>query len=158
MRDAAGELGRFTAALRSVDVGEGPPSYRGGPVGADDADVRAAIRDLGAAGTLDAAAATAAREYVLRLPQWDAAPVRLHGDLLPGSLLTSSRRLTSVIDFGEATWARGRGRGWALRFGLTAEHHYGEVCGNGTNPVLAAVGRRAVAEVPAEWASGDASG
>ncbi|MEV7000767.1 aminoglycoside phosphotransferase family protein [Streptomyces sp. NPDC093982] len=189
LRDAAEKLGRFAAALRSVDAGDGPPSYRGGPVGADDAGVRAAIRDLGAAGTLDATAATAAWEDVLRLPQWDADPVWLHGDLLPGNLLTSSGRLTSVIDFGclgvgdpaadamaawtvfdagsrevfraaadvdEATWARGRG--WALRFGLTAEHYYGEVCGNGTNPVLAAVGRRAVSEVLAEWASGDASG
>ncbi|MFC8090976.1 aminoglycoside phosphotransferase family protein [Streptomyces sp. NPDC057301] len=188
-RDAAEELGRFVAALRSVDAGDGPPSYRGGPVGADDAGVRAAIRDLGAAGALDAKAATAAWEDVLRLPQWDADPVWLHGDLLPGNLLTSSGRLTSVIDFGclgvgdpaadtmaawtvfdagsrevfraaadvdAATWARGRG--WALRFGLTAEHYYGEVCGNGTNPVLAAVGRRAVSEVLAEWASGDASG
>ncbi|MEJ8669232.1 phosphotransferase [Streptomyces sp. MS1.AVA.1] len=168
-----------------MDAAGGPPSYRGGPVGADDADVRAAIRDLGAAGALDATAATAAWEDVLRLPQWDADPVWLHGDLLPGNLLTSSGRLTSVIDFGcfgvgdpaadtmaawtvfdagsrevfraaadvdEATWARGRG--WALRFGLTAEHYYGEVCGNGTNPVLAAVGRRAVSEVLAEWASG----
>ncbi|KMS70963.1 hypothetical protein ACM01_29555 [Streptomyces viridochromogenes] len=44
--------------------------------------------------------ATAAWEDALRLPQWDDAPVWLHGDLLPGSLLTSSGHLTAVIDFG----------------------------------------------------------
>ncbi|MGE7388221.1 hypothetical protein ACQKM2_22395 [Streptomyces sp. NPDC004126] len=43
----------------------------------------------------------------------------------------------------DATWARGRG--WALRFGLTAEHEY-----RVANPVLAAVGHRAAAEAPAD--------
>ncbi|KUL68706.1 phosphotransferase [Streptomyces sp. NRRL WC-3605] len=175
---AARELGRFVAALRSVDAAGGPPSYRGGPVSEGDADVRAAIRGLGAADALDARAATGVWEDVLRVPGWDGTPVWLHGDLLPGNLLTSSGRLTAVIDFGcfgtgdpaadlmpawtvldagtrqvfrsaagadDATWERGRG--WALRFGLTAEHYYGDVCGNGTNPVLAAVARRTVAEV-----------
>lgn len=52
----------------------------------------------------------------------------------------------------DATWARGRG--WALCFGVMAEHHYGDRCGNGTNPVLAAVGRRAVGEVLAEYSAG----
>ncbi|MGW4082296.1 aminoglycoside phosphotransferase family protein [Streptomyces sp. NPDC004822] len=178
---AARELGRFVAALRSVDAAGGPPSYRGGPVRAGDADVRNAIRDLGAAGTLDARAATEVWEAVLRVPDRDGAPVWLHGDLLPGNLLTSAGRLTAVIDFGcfgtgdpaadlmpawtlldaparevfraaagadDATWERGRG--WALRFGLTAEHHYGDTCGNGTNPVLATVARRTVAEVLAD--------
>ncbi|RSN79092.1 phosphotransferase [Streptomyces sp. WAC 05379] len=187
--DAAERLGRFVAALRKVDAAGGPPSWRGGPVGGNDAHVRTAIRDLGAAGTLDAPAATAVWEDALRLPQWDHAPVWLHGDLLPGNLLTSAGRLTAVIDFGglgvgdpaadtiaawavfdaearevfraaadvdEATWARGRG--WALCFGLVAEHHYGDTCGNGTNPVLASVGRRAVAEVLAQAHPGHVSG
>lgn len=179
--EAAERLGRFVAALRAVDAVGGPPSWRGDPVVKNDAPVRAAIRDLGAAGVLDAEAATAVWEETLRLPQWDAAPVWLHGDLLPGNLLTSAGRLTAVIDFGglgvgdpaadtiaawtvfdagtrevfraaadvdDATWARGRG--WALYFGLAAEHYYGARCGNGKNPVLAAVGRRAVEEVLAE--------
>ncbi|MDF3147735.1 MULTISPECIES: aminoglycoside phosphotransferase family protein [unclassified Streptomyces] len=185
LRDAAGELGRFVAALRTVDAVDGPLSFRGDPASKHDTYVRAAIHDLDAAGTLDAATATAAWEDTLHLPPWDAAPVWLHSDLLPGNLLTSSGRLTAVIDFGglgvgdpaadtiaawtvfdaetrevfreaagvdEATWARGRG--WALCFGLMAEHYYGDVCGNGTNPVLAAVGRRAVAEVLAEYEEG----
>jgi aminoglycoside phosphotransferase (APT) family kinase protein len=99
-----------------------------------------------------------------------------HGDLSPGNVLVDRGRLTAVIDFGglgvgdpaadtlaawavltadsrplfreaaevdDATWARGRG--WALCFGLMAEHYYRE-----TNPVLAAVGHRAVAEALAD--------
>jgi aminoglycoside phosphotransferase (APT) family kinase protein len=43
----------------------------------------------------------------------------------------------------DATWARGRA--WTLRLGLGAVHYY-----RTTNPVLAASGRRAVAEILAE--------
>ncbi|MFB6809179.1 aminoglycoside phosphotransferase family protein [Streptomyces sp. NPDC056387] len=175
--DAAAGLGRFVAALRSIDTAGAPRSFRGGPVGTADAGVRAAIRDLGADGTHDAGAATAAWEAALRVPQWDGPPVWLHGDLLPGNLLARRGRLSAVIDFGcvgvgdpacdtmaawtllsadtrkvfreaagvdEATWARGRG--WALRFGLTAEHYYR----GGRNPVLARVGHRAAAEAIAD--------
>ena len=176
--DAAAELGRFVAALRRVDAVGGPVSFRGGPLIPQDADVRKAIEDLGADGTHDPALATAAWEHALALPQWEAAPVWLHGDLLPGNLLTGSGRLTAVIDFGglgvgdpaadalpawalfspatrevfreagefeDAVWARGRG--WALCFGLVAEHYYR----GGRNPVLAGVGHRAVREVLEEF-------
>nr|WSY55098.1 aminoglycoside phosphotransferase family protein [Streptomyces sp. NBC_00886] len=181
LADAAVELGRFVAALRRVDAVGGPASFRGGPVGAQDADVRKAIEELGADGTHDATLATAAWEHVISLPQWKHAPVWLHGDLLPGNLLTEAGRLTAVIDFGglgvgdpaadalpawavlsaetrgrfreaaefdDLVWARGRG--WALCFGLTAEHYYR----GGRNPVLAAVGHRAVKEVLEEFAGG----
>ena len=181
LADAAVELGRFVAALRRVDAVGGPVSFRGGPAGAQDAEVRKAIEDLGADGTHDPALATAAWEQALALPQWEAAPVWLHGDLLPGNLLTAAGRLSAVIDFGclgvgdpaadalpawalfsagtrelfreagefeDAVWARGRG--WALRFGLGAEHYYR----GGRNPVLAEVGHRAVEEVLGEQDQG----
>ncbi|MER6782497.1 MULTISPECIES: aminoglycoside phosphotransferase family protein [unclassified Streptomyces] len=173
---AAAELGNFVAALRRIGTSGAPRSFRGGPVGTADDEVRAAIRDLGADGTLDAEAATAAWEAAVRVPQWEGAPVWLHGDLLPGNLLGHEGRLCAVIDFGcvgvgdpacdvmaawtllsadtrevfrgaagvdDATWARGRG--WALRFGLTAEHYY-----RVTNPVLASVAHRASAEAIAD--------
>lgn len=54
----------------------------------------------------------------------------------------------AAADADDATWERGRG--WALCFGLMAEHYYGDAFGNGMNPVLAGVGRRAVAEALAE--------
>ncbi len=48
-------------------------------------------------------------------------------------------------EFEDAVWARGRG--WALCFGLVAEHYYR----GGRNPVLAGVGHRAVAEALREF-------
>ncbi|MGZ4589738.1 MAG: aminoglycoside phosphotransferase family protein [Actinomycetes bacterium] len=101
LHDAAIELGGFVAALRSVDATGGPQSYRGGPMSASDGEAtRAAIRGLGAEGMIDAEAATAAWEQVLALPQWEGKPCWLHGDLMPGNLLTRDGRLTGVIDFG----------------------------------------------------------
>ncbi|GLW97495.1 hypothetical protein Misp02_15820 [Microtetraspora sp. NBRC 16547] len=170
-------MGRFGAALRRADATGGPASFRGGPVSTRDDDVRAAIRDLGADGTVDGDAATAAWEEVLRLPQWDGEPVWIHSDLLPGTLLVREGKLSSVIDFGglgvgdpacdmmvawtlfsaetrglfrevsdvdDVTWARGRG--WALCFGLMAEHYY-----RVKNPILAGVGRRAMFEALADY-------
>ena len=58
------------------------------------------IRDLSAEGMIDGEAATAAWEQVLELPQWEGKPGWLHGDLMPGNLLTRHGRLTGVIDFG----------------------------------------------------------
>jgi len=100
LRDAAIELGAFVAALRRIDATGGPRSFRGGPVSTSGYDVRAAIRDLGADGTIDGDAVTAAWEHVLALPQWEGTPSWLHGDLMPGNLLTRHGRLTGVIDFG----------------------------------------------------------
>ncbi|MFI6420207.1 aminoglycoside phosphotransferase family protein [Streptomyces sp. NPDC050842] len=98
---AAVELGRFGAALRAVDATGGPASSRGGPVTAwEDGNMPGAIRALGADGTVDAKLATAAWEEVLRLPQWQGAPVWIHGDLLPGNLLGRDGRISAVIDFG----------------------------------------------------------
>ncbi|MER7833432.1 aminoglycoside phosphotransferase family protein [Streptomyces sp. NPDC095602] len=178
LEGAAKALGGFVRALRGADATGGPPSFRGGPVRGRDAEVRAAIRDLGADGTVDGDAAAGAWEAVLRLPQWEGRPVWLHSDLLPGNLLGRDGALTAVIDFGglgvgdpacdlmaawtvltadtrevfraaadvdDATWARGRG--WALCFGLMAEHYY-----RVRNPVLAAVGHRAVVEALADTA------
>ncbi|WP_405859251.1 aminoglycoside phosphotransferase family protein [Streptomyces sp. NBC_01515] len=178
LTDTAVELGRFAAALRRVDAMGGPVSFRGGPVGAQDADVRKAIEELGADGTHDATLATAAWEHALALPQWETAPVWLHGDLLPGNLLATAGRLTSVIDFG------GLGVGdpaadalpaWALFSAGTREvfREAGEfedevwargrgwaLCfglvaeqhyRGGRNPVLAGVGHRAVREALEEF-------
>ncbi|MCX5392316.1 aminoglycoside phosphotransferase family protein [Streptomyces sp. NBC_00094] len=98
---AAVALGRFGAALRAVDATGGPASFRGGPVTDwEEGHLPGAIRDLGADGTVDAELATAAWESVLALPQWDRAPVWIHGDLLPGNLLGRDGRLSAVIDFG----------------------------------------------------------
>ncbi|MEU2507958.1 aminoglycoside phosphotransferase family protein [Streptomyces sp. NPDC007863] len=98
---AAEELGRFGVALRTADATGGPRSFRGGAVTAwEDGALPSAVKALAAAGLLDERTALAAWDRVLSLPAWDGPPVWLHGDLLPGNLLTRDGRLTAVIDFG----------------------------------------------------------
>lgn len=98
---AAQELGRFGVALRAADATGGPRSFRGGAVTEwEEGALPPAVTALAAAGLLDARAALDAWERVLALPAWDRAPVWLHGDLLPGNLLTRDGRLSAVIDFG----------------------------------------------------------
>ncbi|MEU2119378.1 aminoglycoside phosphotransferase family protein [Streptomyces sp. NPDC016459] len=177
---AAVELGRFGAALRTVDASEGPPSFRGGPVTDwEDGNLPRAVRDLGADGLVDEELATASWESVLRLPQWDGAPVWVHGDLLPGNLLGRDGRLSAVIDFGGLgtgdpacdmmpAWtlltadtrplfreaARADDATWARGRGWAlawglVTEHYYR----DTNPVLAAVAHRTRTEALAEYAT-----
>jgi aminoglycoside phosphotransferase (APT) family kinase protein len=177
LRDAATQLGRFVAALQKIDAADGPPSFRGGPVGALDAEVRTRIHASGLDGTVEPGVATATWEAACEARAWEGTPVWVHADLFPMNLIVQQRRLTAVIDFGgsgvgdpacdmlpawawltaasrdlfrieakvdDATWARGRG--WALALGLGAVQVYRE-----TNPVLAAVGRHAVAEAISDY-------
>jgi aminoglycoside phosphotransferase (APT) family kinase protein len=175
--DAAARLGRFVEALRRFGATGGPPSFRGGPISAHDDDVRATIHDLSADGLVDMDVASAAWERTLAARAWQAAPVWVHADLHPANLLARHGRLAAVIDFGglgvgdpacdllpawtvltaqtreefrawaavdDATWTRGRG--WGLYLGLGAVRVY-----RVTNPVLAAIGAHAVAEVIADY-------
>jgi aminoglycoside phosphotransferase (APT) family kinase protein len=170
------QLGRFVAALQRIDAAGGPPSFRGGPVSALDDHVRTQIRELAADGTVNARLATAAWETAMTAPAWQGQPRWIHADLHPMNLLVHDGRLSAIIDFGalgvgdpavdmlpawisltpqtrdlfhaevnadDATWARGRG--WALVLGLGALHQY-----RVTKPVLAAIGKRAIAQVIAD--------
>jgi aminoglycoside phosphotransferase (APT) family kinase protein len=174
LADTAVRLGRFVAALHRIDATGAPPTpYRGGPLSTLDNRVRGLIADLGADRTIDPQPVTASWERALAAPAWDGAPVWVHADLSPVNLLARQHRLAAVIDFGglgagdpaidllpawtwlaapardrfraqvepdDATWARGRG--WALSLGLAAIRHYRHA-----NPVLAAGGQHAVAEI-----------
>jgi aminoglycoside phosphotransferase (APT) family kinase protein len=176
--DAAVQLGRFVAALQRIDPSGGPPPpFRGGPVSILDDRVRGEIRDLGADGVVNQELVTAAWETGAGAPVWDRAPVWVHADLYPGNLLARHGRLAAVIDFGglgvgdpaidmlpawawltaetrglfraevnvdDATWVRGRA--WALSLGIGAVHFY-----RVTNPVLAASGQLAIAEVLSDY-------
>jgi aminoglycoside phosphotransferase len=70
--------------------------------------------------------------------------VWIHGDLMPGNLLTLDGRLSAVIDFG-CLGIGERGRGWALSIALIQLPYYHE-----TNPLLAAGARHTIAAVLAE--------
>src|SRR5437016_3694370 len=173
---AARDLAQFVAALQRIDPADGPlpgahNSFRGVPLSTRDSETRAAIASLD--GMIDIGAVTAAWEVALQAPSWHSLLVWIHGDLSPLNLLVERGRLSAVIDFGclgvgdpacdlqvawnffsaqtrdvfravlpadDAMWARGRG--WALSVGLIALPYY-----HITNPVLASIGRRAIAEV-----------
>lgn len=182
-RQLATELARFIVALQRIDPTGGPPPgphnfNRGEPLAVRDAHTRASIEAL--RGMFDEVALTVAWEAALYAPVWPGPPVWIHGDLQSGNLLAVGGRLTAVIDFeclgvgdpacdlmvawnllsaetrpefraalpvDDATWARGRG--WALTAGLVALPYY-----QNTNPVLADISRRAIAEVLADHARG----
>jgi aminoglycoside phosphotransferase (APT) family kinase protein len=179
VHDAAHALADFIRALRGVDATGGPApgvhnSFRGVPLAARDGAVHAALAAL--RGTIDVEAASAAWADSLAASAWPGEPVWIHGDLQSGNLLAVRGALSAVIDFGclgvgdpacdlsvawtllpraaratfrgrlgvnAADWARGRG--WALSIGLIALPYYAL-----TNPVLAAIARRAIEEVLAE--------
>jgi len=100
---AAHALGAFVQALQALDASEGPPPgrhnfERGVPLAARDQRTResiAASRNL-----VDIDVVGRAWERDLAAPVWDRAPVWIHGDLLPGNLLTLDGRLSAVIDWG----------------------------------------------------------
>ncbi|WP_329427102.1 aminoglycoside phosphotransferase family protein [Streptosporangium sp. NBC_01495] len=167
----ARDLAAFVAAFRRIDLPDGPPAYRGGPLATLDAPTRTAIEDL--RGMIDTDAATAAWEVALETPGWAGPPVWIHSDLMPGNLLLVRGRLGAVIDFGTAgvgdpacdlivAWnllpagvrddfraalrvddaTWARGRGRALSIALIALPYYRD-----TNPVFAANARHVIHEV-----------
>lgn len=102
LADLATDLASFVVALHRIETTDGPPrpdrGGRGAPLAERHAEVRAALRDLG--GLIDTTAAAAAWESALAAPEWEGAPVWLHGDLQPGNLLVRRGRLAAVIDWG----------------------------------------------------------
>jgi aminoglycoside phosphotransferase (APT) family kinase protein len=96
---AAVDLAELLAALRRIDpTGGPPPAGRGGSLRPRDERTRAGIAELGDA--IDAAAVTAAWETALAAPEWDGAPVWIHGDLDARNLLVRDGRITGVLDWG----------------------------------------------------------
>jgi aminoglycoside phosphotransferase (APT) family kinase protein len=100
---AAIDLARFVAALQGIDATDAPQPgphnvWRGVPLATRDDSTRAAITSLG--DRIDAGAVTAAWEAALRPPEWQRAPVWIHGDLDARNLLVEGGRLSAVIDFG----------------------------------------------------------
>jgi len=179
----ATDLAQFVAALQQIDPADGPSPgehnfFRGEPLAARDAQIRAAIVSLRAA--IDVGAVTAAWESALRSPEWDHPPVWIHGDLDSRNLLVEAGRLTAVIDWGGlgvgdpacdvmVAWkvlsadtrdilrtalsvdesTWARARGWALSQALGALSYYTLE----TNAVLVLEGRRWMAEVLSDHAS-----
>jgi aminoglycoside phosphotransferase (APT) family kinase protein len=98
---AAVDLAELLAAFRRIDPKGGPPpGGRGGPLRPRDEATRAWIAELGDA--IDTSAATAAWEAALAAPEWDRAPVWIHGDLDARNLLVRDGAITGVLDWASA--------------------------------------------------------
>ncbi|MDH5420645.1 MAG: aminoglycoside phosphotransferase family protein [Acidimicrobiia bacterium] len=98
---AAVDLADFVKALRKVDRSFAPQRQRGergGPLAERDQQVRRSIATLGT--RIDAAAVIDSWEESLGAEPWTGEEVWIHGDLLPGNLLTTRGRLSAVIDWG----------------------------------------------------------
>lgn len=91
------ELTDFIGALHDVDLRGGPPARRGAPLEVQDDEARSALAQLNR--SIDTDAANAAWDQALATPAWSAAPVWVHGDLLPGNLLVRGSHLSGVIDW-----------------------------------------------------------
>ena len=80
--------------------------FRGVPLAARTAAIAERLDTLRAAGTLDAASATALEDVWRRgveAAPWSRAPVWIHGDLHPGNLISHEGALAGIIDFGDVT-------------------------------------------------------
>jgi aminoglycoside phosphotransferase (APT) family kinase protein len=101
----ARDLAHFIRALQAIDTDGAPePSAanfgRGVPLAARDDYTRDAI--AASEGLIDTRAVTAAWEAALRAPEYDRAPVWIHGDIASGNLLVEDDRISAVIDWGGA--------------------------------------------------------
>jgi aminoglycoside phosphotransferase (APT) family kinase protein len=99
----ATDLAQFVSALQRIDPTDGPSPgehnfFRGVPLARRDEATRASIASL--AGAIDGDSVTAAWEAALRAPEWERAPVWVHGDLDARNLLVDGGRLNAVIDWG----------------------------------------------------------
>jgi len=102
-RSLAADLAGLIAALWRIDPSGGPGPgpqnvFRGEPIGRRDEAVRAAIGELGDA--IDPERVTAAWEADSSAPEWDRAPLWIHGDLDSRNLLARDGRLSGVLDWG----------------------------------------------------------
>jgi aminoglycoside phosphotransferase (APT) family kinase protein len=170
----AHDLAAFLRALQALPVeDEAPVITRGAPLARRDRSFREALAQLH--GEIDVAAAEAAWERALAAPEHEAAPVLIHGDMLPANLLVRGGRLSAVLDWGIfgagdpacdylIAWSLlapvrdafraaagideatwARARGWALSHGVTALGYYLH-----TNPPMVEHARSAIAGVLAD--------
>ena len=172
--ELAGDVAGFLHALQQLPVeDEAPVNTRGAPLARRDRAFREALARLG--GEVDTAAVASAWDAALAAPEWDGAPVLIHGDMLPANLLVREGRLSAVLDWGLfgagdpacdylIAWSLlapvreafrsaaavddatwARARGWALSHGVIALPYYKH-----TNPPMAAHARSAIAGVLAD--------
>jgi len=97
LRQTAIDLAGFVAAVHGLEFPDAPRSQRGVQLATKDAEIRGAIAAV--RHEFDAGALTAAWDEAISAPQWEGAPVLVHGDLSDGNLIMRAGRLHAVIDF-----------------------------------------------------------
>ena len=95
------DLADFINEFHAIKLPEGPISRRGVALNttALDAETRQAIKQLYA--DINVERVTALWDQLSQIPYWDNDLVWIHGDLLPGNILTQQNRLSAVIDFSD---------------------------------------------------------
>jgi Phosphotransferase enzyme family len=93
----AAQFPRWAGLPLAPSAPGGPGSeFRGVPLAARDADVRAAVAAL--RGVLDPAPVLAVWQAAVAAPAWRGPGVWMHGDLHPADLLVDRARLSAVLD------------------------------------------------------------
>jgi len=93
----AKDLAGFINSLHAIRMTNGPLSRRGVPLKKLDLETSTALNALQQ--DMDTQALAALWEHLSNMPQWDKEPVWVHGDFLPGNIITQNKRLSAVIDF-----------------------------------------------------------
>ena len=96
--EAATDMARFVARLRSIDTTGAPAAGRGAPLATRDTPTREWLARLD--GVVDTAAVTAVWEAAVAAPAWYGPPLWVHGDLDSRNLLVRDGRLSGLVDFG----------------------------------------------------------
>jgi aminoglycoside phosphotransferase (APT) family kinase protein len=106
LQQAALDLAAFVTAMWKIDTTGGPQAGpdnfgRGMPLASRNEGFHNAIAAIPGMGLdIDTILAEAIWDDALRQPEWDGAPVWLHGDIQHGNLLAVDGRITAIIDFG----------------------------------------------------------
>jgi aminoglycoside phosphotransferase (APT) family kinase protein len=93
----ADDLAGFLSAMWKVEIADGPPAYRGGPLTTQHEHTISAIEQLD--GMIETDVVWSIWSDAVQLPTWDGPDTWIHADLMPGNLLTRNGRLSAVIDF-----------------------------------------------------------
>ncbi len=97
--DLAIDLAHFLNEFHALPVTNAPASRRGIPLNNMDEAVMECMQQL--QGDVDTDKLIALWKQLITVPEWEHNSVWLHGDMLPGNILVTDKRLSAVIDFSD---------------------------------------------------------